>query len=214
MPKLSEADQIVAFVSQTGASGRAIDDLTRYRDFLAEQNERINLVGPSALADYWSRHVLDSAQLLKLEPAARIWMDIGAGAGFPGLVLAILLKGRDGACVHLVESMEKRARFLTQIAKDFSLPAVVHGARAETLARPPKLEIVAARACAPMPRLLSYAAPHLKFGAKGLFLKGRGVEAELTEARRSWRFQAELLPSVSDPSGRVVRIERLSRVRT
>ncbi len=211
---LGEADSATIFVAETGCSSEVVDDLQRYRERLAEWNGRMNLVGPSALAAFWTRHALDSAQLLGLEPTARVWMDIGAGAGFPGLVLAVLLKGRVGACVHLVESVTKRAGFLKAMAQELDLPAVVHTCRAEALTRPAGLEVVTARACAPMPRLLGYAAPHLKSGVKGLFLKGRGVEAELTEARRSWKFHAELLPSVSDPSGRVVRIERLTCVRT
>ena len=139
-------------------------------------------------------------------------MDIGAGGGFPGVVLAILLKGVPAARVHLVESMAKRARFLSDVVASLDLPAQVHTARAEALAPQPGVEIVTARACAPMTRLLGYAEPHLKSGVMGLFLKGRDVDAELTEARQSWRFTCELLPSVSDPSGRVVRIERLARV--
>lgn len=196
----------------TYASPLALADLDLYRQLLEEGSGRMNLIGPSALAEFWTRHALDSAQLLDLEPQASVWLDIGAGGGFPGIVLAILLKARGGARVHLVESVAKRAGFLAEVVERLGLPAVVHCARAESLARPPGLQIVTARACAPMPRLLGYAFPHLKSGARGLFLKGRGVEAELTEARRSWRFGAELLPSVSDPSGRVVRIERLSRV--
>ena len=199
------------FASRTEASAAAMADLERYRDLLAEWNTRMNLVGPSALAEFWTRHALDSAQLLQVEPQARIWMDIGAGAGFPGLVLAILLKGRAGVCVHLVESMAKRARFLTEVVSTLDLPAVVHTARAEDLSCPARLDVVTARACAPMTRLFGYALPHLRGGARGVFLKGRGVEAELVEARSSWTFEAELLPSCSDPSGRMVRIERLRR---
>ena len=206
-----EGDPACAFLVED-ASPTALADLGRYRRLLGEWNARMNLVGPSELAAFWTRHALDSAQLLRLEPDARIWLDIGAGAGFPGVVLAILLKGRPGVRVHLVESMAKRARFLAEVVGSLALPAVVHAVRAETLARPAGLQVVTARACAPMPRLLGYALPHLKSGAKGLFLKGRGVEAELTDARQSWRFEAELLPSLSDPSGRVVRIERLARV--
>ena len=203
-----------AFAATTGASEEAMTELVRFRDLLAEWNTRMNLVGPSALAEFWTRHALDSAQLLQLASDARIWMDIGAGGGFPGVVIACLLKRQGGACVHLVESMAKRARFLSEVVQALQLPAVVHAVRAEALKRPGGLDVVAARACAPMPRLLEFASPHLAQGAIGLFLKGRGVEAELTEARQSWKFEAELLPSVSDPSGRIVRIERLSRVRS
>ena len=171
----------------------------------------MNLVGPSALEAFWGRHAYDSAQLLPLAPGARTWADLGAGAGFPGLVLAILLKGQGGAKVHLVESMAKRCRFLDEVVGALGLPASIHHARAESLTL--TVDIVTARACAPLPRLLEFAWPYLRKGATGLFLKGQDVEAELSEATTSWDFKAELLPSLSDPSGRIVRVKGLRRVR-
>jgi 16S rRNA (guanine527-N7)-methyltransferase len=126
------------------------------------------------------------------------------------LVLAILLKGRPGACVHLIESMTKRCRFLAEVTEALDLPAVVHNARAESLDL--EVEVVTARACAPLDRLLTYARPYLARGAKGLFLKGAEVEAEITEARRNWRFQARTRPSLSDARGRLLSIEELARV--
>ena len=169
----------------------------------------MNLVGPSAMAEFWLRHAWDSAQLLHVEQSALRWADIGAGAGFPGLVLAILLKGRAGSVVQLIESMGKRVRFLEHAAGILDLPARIHHSRAERLIPPLALEVVTARACAPLPRLFSYAAHFFAAGAKGLFLKGRGVEEELTAARGSWTFTSELIQSRSDPAGRLVRIEGL-----
>ena len=198
-----------AFKAMFDASPAQIADLTAFQARLVEANSRMNLVGPSASADFWGRHVWDSAQLLHVEHSALTWADIGAGAGFPGLVLAILLKGREGAQVHLVESMAKRVRFLSETGQALGLPTVMHHARAETMS-PPRVDIVTARACAPLPRLLDYTHRFFQAGARGLFLKGRGVEEELTEARRSWTFEADLIPSRSDPSGRLVRIERLA----
>ena len=159
---------------------------------------------------FWGRHAFDSAQLLPLAPEARTWADLGAGAGFPGVVLAILMKGREGARVHLVDSMAKRCRFLAEVVESLALPAEVHNARAESLSL--TVDIVAARACAPLPRLLEFAWPYLRNGATGLFLKGQDVEAELAQATISWGFKAELLPSLSDPSGRIVRVKGLRRV--
>lgn len=189
----------------------AMADLEAFRVRLAAANEVMNLVGPATLPDYWRRHVLDSAQLLKLEPQAKAWADLGAGAGFPGVVLAILLKATPGAKVLLVDSLAKRCRFLTEVVQALALPAEVICARAEEVER--KVEVVTARACAPMPRLLGYARPWLARGAVGLFLKGENVESELQESGKSWTFQAELLPSISDPKGRIVRLRRLSRAR-
>lgn len=199
------------FAAATGATPAQMADLERFRDLLAQANQHMNLVGPSALADFWLRHAYDSAQLLTLEPGARVWADLGAGAGFPGVVLAILLKATPDARVHLIESMAKRCVFLRELVAALGIPAEVHHGRAEALKSPRGVEIVTARACAPLSRLLGYAWPAFTAGARGAFLKGRGVEEELTDARRTWRFRAQLAPSLSDPSGRIVRIESLAR---
>lgn len=186
-------------------------DLLAYRDLLSTWNGRMNLVGPSAMAEFWTRHVADSAQLLALAPAARTWADLGSGAGFPGVVLAILLKPEPGARVHLVESLAKRCRFLEEVVARLGLPAVVHNARAEALAPAPAVEVVTARAVAPLPTLLGYANPYMGRGRRALFLKGRQAEAEVEEARRAWGFGAVLHPSVTDADARVVEIWGLHR---
>jgi 16S rRNA (guanine527-N7)-methyltransferase len=204
-----------AFATATGAGARAMADLEAYRALLSTWNERMNLVGPSALAEFWLRHAYDSAQLLACAPDARIWVDLGAGAGFPGMVLAILLRETPGARVHLVESMAKRCLFLRAVADELDLPVQIHNTRAER-ANIPGVEVVTARACAPLVRLLGFAWTLL--GKKrpdqvvGLFLKGESVEQELTEARAMWDFDSRCMPSLSDPSGRILRIERLRRV--
>jgi len=195
------------FQSATDATPDQMTDLDRFRALLAEWNERMNLVGPSALAEFWGRHAYDSAQLLPLAPDALTWADLGAGAGFPGLVLAILQKGRPGARVHLVESTAKRCRFLEAVVSELGLPAEVHNTRAEAWSL--KVDIVTARACAPMPRLLEFAWPCLRRGARGLFLKGLDVEAELADTTRYWDLDAELRPSLSAPGGRIVDLRRV-----
>jgi 16S rRNA (guanine527-N7)-methyltransferase len=199
------------FRRETGATDAQMADLERYRDLLDTWNQRINLVGPSAMTEFWHRHAFDSAQLLMIAPDARVWADLGSGAGLPGVVLAILLKETAGARVHLVESVAKRCLFLEEVVATLGLPATVHRARAEQL-RLTEIDVVTARACAPLARLLEYAQPILRGRTRGLFLKGRGVEAELAQARLVWRFEVELIPSLSDPSGRVVSVERLARV--
>ncbi len=201
-----------AFAAATGATAGQMADLERFRDLLEAGNQRMNLVGPSALREFWLRHAYDSAQLQAAAPGARTWADLGAGAGFPGVVLAILLKETDGAKVHLVESLAKRCGFLAEVVSSLGLPAVVHRARAEELKPTPKVEVVTARACAPLERLLGYAEPFMKGGARGLFLKGRTADEEVVEARKRWRFEVALTPSLSDPSGRIVGVERLGRV--
>ncbi len=200
-------EDAAGFQSATDATPVQMADLERFRILLGEWNQRLNLVGPSALAEFWGRHAYDSAQLLALAPDALTWADLGAGAGFPGLVLAILLKGRPGARVHLIESMAKRCRFLEAVTAELSLPAEVHNARAEKLRL--EVDIVTARACAPLPRLLEFAWPYLRKGARGLFLKGKDVEAEVTEATRYWVLDAELRPSRSSPTGRILDLAKV-----
>jgi 16S rRNA (guanine527-N7)-methyltransferase len=190
------------FAERVGATPGRLADVEAFRTMLVEGNAVMNLVGDSTLPDFWLRHFVDSAQLLWMAPGARTWADLGAGAGLPGIVLAILLKGRGGAHVHLVESMVKRCAFLSRVVGALDLPATVHNTRAETLGL--DVEIVTARACAPLDKLINFAQPSLKRGATALFLKGSTVGAEIKEARRHWRFEAETTPSLSDPRGRVL----------
>jgi 16S rRNA (guanine527-N7)-methyltransferase len=199
------------FAALAGASPQQIADLTVYRDLLAAWNENMNLVGPATIATFWSRHAWDSAQLKPLAPEARTWADLGTGAGLPGVVLAILAKADATTHVHLVESMAKRCRFLSEVVTRLGLPATIHQARAENLDL--HVDIVTARACAPLGRLLGFAQPYLRRGAQALFLKGQEVEAELKEASRGWDFDAEVIPSRSDERGRIVRVRRLGRDR-
>jgi 16S rRNA (guanine527-N7)-methyltransferase len=207
-PVLLDAE---AFARLSGATPAQMADLERFRAMLTERNEVMNLVGPATLPDFWSRHAWDSAQLLKLAPDARAWADLGAGAGLPGLVLAIFGKGQVGFHVDLVESMTKRCKFLSEVVEALALPATVHNERAENLDL--TVEIVTARACAPLYRLLRYAQPYLQSGATGLFLKGQDVVSEMSEAARYWEYEADVVPSKSDSRGRIVRVKRLGRAR-
>lgn len=206
-----EAEQ-EAFRARANASAEQIADLEAFRLRLVEANAVMNLVGPDSLPDFWNRHVWDSAQLLDLAPEAKTWADLGAGAGFPGLVLSIMLKGREGAHVWLIDSLAKRCRFLQEVVDALCLPATVIVGRAE--AQSVMCDIVTARAVAPMERLLGYAQPYFQRGAQGLFLKGERAESELIEARKSWHFEAELAPSQSDMRGRIVTIRSLRRARS
>jgi 16S rRNA (guanine527-N7)-methyltransferase len=209
---LAEPFDRAAFAAAADASPTQLADLDRFLALLTERNAQLNLVGPSALTAFWLRHAYDSAQLLTLAPDALTWADLGAGAGFPGLILAILLKGRPDAHVHLVESMAKRCRFLEEACAELELPATVHNARAEDLEL--KVDVVTARAVAPLVKLLGYAWPYLCRGSTGLFMKGQDVEAELKAATRYWKFHARLIQSLSSPQGRIVQLKRISRVRT
>jgi 16S rRNA (guanine527-N7)-methyltransferase len=213
-PALLEPSPVVdaaSFAAHTDATAAQMADLELLRTMLADWNERMNLVSAASLAQFWPRHAFDSAQLLQIAPGAFTWVDIGAGAGFPGLVLAILLKGEDGAKVHLVESVAKKCRFLEAVVEALDLPAAIHNDRAENLSL--KVDVVTARAVAPLGRLLGFAKPYFAKGAVGLFHKGRGAESEIADARAAWRFTCEIIPSLSDPEGRILKVEGLSRVR-
>ena len=200
------------FQALSGATDARMADLERFRALLTEANQVMNLVGPSTLPEYWSRHVLDSWQLFEHAPDALTWADLGAGAGLPGVVLAIFLKGRPGAHVHLIDSLGKRCRFLEQAKTELDLPATVINGRAEEQAI--TVDVVTARAVAPMEKLLGYAQPYMDRGAQGLFLKGEKAPDELKSARLSWHFKAQLHPSrLTDGRGHVVQVRGLRRAR-
>lgn len=155
--------------------------------------------------------MLDSAQLLELLPPpptgrARVIADLGSGAGFPGLVLAILGAGE----VHLIESDARKAAFLREAARAAAAEAAVHHGRIEALA-PVAADVVTARALAPLADLVALAVPWLAPGGVCLFLKGRGAERELTAARKAWKMRAERIPSRTDPAGVILRLEVLGR---
>lgn len=200
------------FQAVRGATPAQMADLEALIDRLTAANAVMNLVGPDSLPEVWSRHIFDSAQLLDLAPGAATWADLGAGAGFPGLVLAILLKDRPGAHVWLIDSLGKRCRFLQSVVEALSLRATVVNGRAED--QRIKVDVVTARALAPMDRLLAYAQPYLQRGAQGLFLKGEKAEAELIQARKVWQFDSDLSVSRSDPRGRIVSVRSLRRVQS
>ena len=166
---------------------------------------KTNLVAPNTLDHVWSRHVADSAQLVALAPPdCRTWVDIGSGGGFPGLVVAAMLAGAE---VHLVESNGKKAAFLREAARAMGVAAKVHAARAEDALAGIDAQVISARALAPLGGLLGLAGPLLKTGAIGLFPKGREASLELTEAAKSWKFNASLHPSLTDQDARIIRVE-------
>ena len=200
------------FQALTRASGSAMETMEGFLARLTDANAVMNLVGPDTLPDFWNRHAWDSAQLLDLDPEAATWADLGAGAGFPGVVLAILLRDRPGAHVWLIDSLGKRCRFLQEVVDALTLPATVINGRAEDQTL--KVDVVTARAVAPMTKLLGYAQPYLQRGAQGLFLKGEKAEVELSDARTVWHLDAELTVSRSDPRGRIVTVRSLTLAHT
>ncbi|MGB1548687.1 MAG: 16S rRNA (guanine(527)-N(7))-methyltransferase RsmG, partial [Alphaproteobacteria bacterium] len=161
-----------------------------------------------SLADPWRRHFLDSAQLFPLLPKdTRSLVDLGSGAGFPGLVLGVLGVPE----VHLVESDGRKCAFLREVARETGVSATIHIGRIEDLS-PWPADVVTARALAPLDSLLSLALPFLDLGAAGLFLKGKSVFEELTEAKKSWKMAIKQFPSQSDPDGVILRLGNVQRV--
>jgi 16S rRNA (guanine(527)-N(7))-methyltransferase RsmG len=195
------------FAAAFPVSRETLARLQAYVALLENWSARINLVGRDTLADPWRRHILDSAQLLPLLPAgAAGLLDLGSGAGLPGLILAIL--GAKG--VGLVEADTRKCAFLREAARVTAAEVTIHNARIEAI-RPCPVAVVTARALAPLDRLLPLAAPFLAPGGVCLFQKGARAEAELTLARRGWRMQVESFPSRSDPRGVVLRLQQVAR---
>lgn len=195
----------------TPVSRETTDRLDRFVALFLETQSHTNLVGPATLPGLWTRHIADSLQLLDLAPDARIWLDLGSGGGFPGIVLACALAERPGAHVHLVESIAKKATFLHSVGRALELPMTVHHRRIEDFSPDFTADVVTARALARLTELLGYVAPLLETGAKALLPKGQDVEAELTEAAKCWSVKAELVASRTNPAGRIVVVHDIRR---
>lgn len=188
--------------------------LERHRALLQRWSSRINLIGPRELDAYWGRHALDCGQLVRHAAGARRWIDIGSGAGFPGIVVGCLLADTPGVRIDLVETNPKKAAFLREAIRETGAPCRVLNQSIDDVAfMDETYDIVTARAFAPLPRIITSAKPILDRGAIGLFLKGAEYRAELAvAAEEGWSLQVEALESLSDPDGRILRIEGVERV--
>ena len=195
------------FAARLAVSPEALTRLAACIALLERWSERINLVGRATLADPWRRHILDSAQLFPLVPqGTQSLLDLGSGAGFPGLVLAIL--GVSG--VELVEADARKCAFLREAARLAAAPVIIHPRRIEAM--PVRVvDVVTARGLAPLDQLLDRAAPFLGPQTVCLFLKGERVEEELAAARKAWTITAALHASLSDPRGVVLRLSGIAR---
>jgi 16S rRNA (guanine527-N7)-methyltransferase len=170
-------------------------------------------VAASTLPKLWTRHISDSLQLLTLAPSAKIWVDLGSGGGFPGVVLACVLAEMPDATVHLVERNAKKAAFLREALRVTRSPGTVHLADiadiVDRITGP--VDCVTARAVAPLHQLIGFAESLVRRGAKALFLKGQDVEAELTEATKYWNIKPHLHSSRSGGHGWIVELDRVER---
>jgi len=202
-----------SFQAAFAISRETLDRLKLYAQILRRWQTTINLVAPKTLDDIWHRHFADSAQLWGLRPAtARVWLDLGSGAGFPGLVLAIL--GAESGATHhiLVESDTRKAAFLREVARATGITVDIVGLRienAETRVTVKAVDCLTARALAPLPRLLEMSAPYFTASTLGLFLKGKDAAAEVEQAQLRWQFACELKPSLTDSEARVVVLKAL-----
>lgn len=199
----------IEFQAKSGVSRETLERLTIYADLLVKWQAKINLVGPETLGDLWSRHMLDSAQLFPLiRPDAKRLVDLGSGAGFPGLVLGVM----GAPDVHLVESDARKCAFLREAARLTGTTVTIHNKRIEQVA-PLGADVVTARALAPLAKLLDWAFPHLASGGECLFLKGRGADDELTATAKEWNIALDRIVSLTDPAGLVLQLREVSRGR-
>ncbi len=204
-------------------SPETVARLDCFVDLLLTWQRRTNLISQSTVPSLWTRHVSDSLQLLevgKVGPAGvppatpRVWLDLGSGGGFPGIVLACALADVPGAQVHLVDSNLKKAAFLREAVRQTKTPGIVHAMRIDELT--PALDAISvdcvtARALAPLPDLLEMIAPFVKKGAKALLLKGQDLDHELTESTKHWHIEADNVPSMTNKSGRILIVHKLSK---
>jgi|SRR5579871_1718267 len=205
---MSESRPLFHVEHETRVSRETSDRLRAYVDLLLRWNAKVNLVGRHAATGLWVRHIEDSLQLVhQIDRCPPRAIDLGSGAGLPGLVLAIAT----GIPFDLVEADKRKAAFLQEAIRLTGAPAIVHPTRIEQLSLPPA-NLITARALAPLPDLLSLAAPLLTPSGYCLFPKGRNAQAELTQAARQWHMQVTRVPSRTDPQASILRISHLSRV--
>ena len=196
------------FQRETGVSDGVRARLQTYADLLVKWQAKINLVGPDTLADLWARHMLDSAQLAPFLAEGAKVADLGSGAGFPGLVLAIV---RPDLEVHLVESDQRKCAFLREVNRETEAGATIHNARIEALASL-RADVVTSRALASLDKLLGFADIHRLSTGKCLFPKGKRWQEELTAAQITWKMTAKQHPSRTEPAGRILELFEIERV--
>lgn len=199
-----------SFSAVMTVSRETMERLRVYEALLLKWQKSINLISSGSLGELWGRHMWDSAQLAALTPVdAKYWLDIGSGGGFPGLVVAALLRDRPGFQMELVESDQRKSIFLREAARLMDVPVRVHTCRIEGFAREegaPLPDVISARALASLDQILFWTSPFWGKATIGLFPKGRNVTDELTESRKNWIFEVEAVNSLSDPSGTVLKL--------
>jgi 16S rRNA (guanine527-N7)-methyltransferase len=206
-----EADRAAA-LALTPVSRETVERLQVYVDLLGRWRTVVNLVSKASFESVWTRHVADSAQLLPLAPEARVWVDMGSGAGFPGMVIAIQLMDVKGARVHLVESDQRKSAFLREAARATGAPVTVHNCRIEEAASEiaSSVDAVTARALAPLPRLIAFATLWLNNSAIGVFPQGRGSEVDNFVFQNSQGYDFSFAENIVDRDGRILVVRKLA----
>jgi 16S rRNA (guanine527-N7)-methyltransferase len=204
---LSEPFGPVALAARLDVSRETMARLEAYAALLVKWQQTLNLVSYGSMTQLWCRHMLDSAQLAQHFPrAAERLVDLGSGAGFPGLVLAAMGVPE----VHLVEADGRKCAFLREVARRLELAVTVHHCRLETLELA-AVDVITARALAPLPKLLDMAYHFIEPSTCCMFLKGAQLDGEIEAAMRIWRFKFSRLPSLSDPRGSILMLNEVVR---
>ena len=200
------------FKSKFNVSRETMDKLEAYVALLRKWNPKINLVSKSTLQDVWHRHMADSAQLWALAPeGAKHWLDIGSGAGFPGLVIAAMAAEKaPEMMVTMVESDRRKSVFIQTVAREMGVSVKMKTDRIESIPSE-NADILSARALASLPQLLEFAEQHRKPNGICLFPKGARVDSELTETSSCWHMSYKKFPSMTDSSAVILRIGELHR---
>ncbi len=202
---------------ETAVDGRVsretYDRLKRFEALFLKWTRRINLAAPSTLNDVWRRHIVDSAQLLRLAPEAKDWIDLGSGGGFPGIVLAVLLDGRGQGAIRLVESNQKKAAFLRTALADLGVSRARVDARRieDVVASCEAPEIITARALASLGLLIDMTEPWFAAGSRALFHKGRDYAAEIEQVRDTWNLDLVKHRSIVDGDSVILDIRNLKK---
>jgi 16S rRNA (guanine527-N7)-methyltransferase len=193
-------------------SRETLERIDAFVELFLRWQPAVHLVAPADLPKLWTRHIADSLQLIELMPAAKTWADLGSGGGFPGLIIALAFGAREKGFVHLIESDQRKAAFLREAIRITGAPAKVYAERVESAAKRlvAEVDVVTARALAPLPRLLELAAPFFAQGIPAVFPKGQDVDNELTESTKSWNIQTTIAPSRTHSHGKIVIVERAS----
>jgi 16S rRNA (guanine527-N7)-methyltransferase len=200
------------FMHESNVSRETLECYQAWYNILTHWNKKINLVSAATISDFWLRHAMDSHQLFALAPkATTAWLDLGSGAGFPGLAMAILMRDKVDACVTLVESNGKKCNFLRTVIRELKLPAEAVQVRVEAL--PAKsYGVISARAFAPLPKLLGHCVPFWDVDTVGIFPKGVGWKHEVEDAQSMWDFAYEAEQSSTDTEAKIIVARNLKKI--